>query len=1653
MAYDPNLFNVDPYYDDFNESKKFLRVMFKPGYALQAREVTQLQTILQSQIDRFGKHIFENGSLVIDGQVTENYLRFARIGNPVGFDSAKDLIGIEINSRSPTAVVGAKAKIIHAEDGLTSSTVDKNTVIFFEYIDGSGPTYTPNFTLTGTAGNVPVSFVLTGNSSVPVVGNATVISVDSGVRFVDGYFVLHDAQMISAHTVTGAVGAQYRDFNNPTTRIGFKASKSFVSATEDTTLNDPAFGYYNYSAPGADRFKIDLGLTQSNFNPNNITGTTNFAQSDFIEIMRIVDGNVISKQMYPEYAVIEDTLARRTYDESGNYTVEPFDLNITNRGFSPTGATLNAEVGPGKAYVFGYEYETQAINSFPLPKARTTRSYTDQHSISTLGSYLNVSLGNNGFTGFNPATTPLVYFSDGLANAAFNSIGSAKAKALYPSGGSYLLYLYDVSMSGSNTLKNATRIYATNQAIQGAATGQQAFNIQWGGQTGFLRGENQNGLLFELPKGSRLSKVDKVNYATSNFVVTTLPANGGIQLQTGSTNKQFPFNTSTVKTTPDADLFVLSMTGSPIAFTGQVATGLGVLTLTANAPSQTVFIGYSTDMRGDNSSYLRRTKTLSTITFNSLTGTNTDPLTGRRFLYIANQSGGSPETDVLEILALTGTVNGTSNQSLLNYFTFDNGQRDYLYDWSRLIWNSNAAPGTAGAEINITGPISATIRKFTHSGTDGPFTVDSYTCDYSDIPVYVSPSTGRSFRLSDVLDFRPTRTSLAFAGSLSGGVVPVPVGSANDNLFDYSQYLPRTDKIVLGKDRNLRIISGVPSIDATPPVDDSEAMTLYNVTLNGYTVSKDDVQIKRIENRRYTMQDIAQLEDRLDSVEYFTNLSLLEQLAKNSPLLDSNGLEIPKKGILVDGFRGHSISDVQDPMYSASIDFEKGEMRPAFRTRVYRMNTVSSAINITGSSADGIYTISYTTTPLISQPLATTTLNVNPSAVFDYLGFMRTTPDSDFWFDDTVAPVVRVNTDGENDAWLFAGPFGNNPGEARGFGTQWNDWESNWSGIKRTNSSIPDNINPQRSLFVTSSGTRIDAPKANQITPNSIVNTIGQIQVRKDVIPYARNITISATARNLKPLTRVYLFLDGQSVSTTTPSTLTTTASGSLNFSFAIDREKFLAGKKNIRLTDSSTNNLSNTTTAADFIFSVDGTWGNYKEGIITTKTVQTRRESVRSETIVTNVYGRAVQRSGFTKLVGFSDPLSQSFFIDPSQYPSGVYAKKITLFFSSVDPNDNAPLTLVLRPVVNGYPHPSKYIPLSDVTLTASNIKNTVSNTASKGVDFEFSSPIYLAPGEYAFSLTTPSNRFVLYSSQIGSPVIKQTTGEETTRATKQPYARSLFKNQTSSGVQKNDSEDIKFLLHICKFDRTQSSTVKVSNTPSAHYGTALRADVVRYNIPLITPADTKIVTTEKSLITNGLGIIDPNKNIYLTVSQPKSSVNSSSFTELELNLQTNNDFVSPLFDVDRANIYAIENRVNMPSSYNSLLDFRGETASNNLGTTAGDRYISRYITKRVVLEPNMTANNLRVEVLVSKPGETDFQVYARMSPENGTGLPFDLREYKRMNALYSYPNTAVDEFAEMAFSLTGQPDFRVFAIKIVMTSENPAIVPVFKNIRVTSA
>ena len=230
-------FSVDPYYDDFDEDKKFLRILFKPGYAVQARELTQSQTILQKQVERFGEHIFKNGSVVSGGQLfihDSTYLNVSTdyVGTAVDVD---DFDGKTIKNTAGTKT-GQVVVVYDADAG----TGDPKT-IYVKQI--SGTAFVAGDTIT-TVEDTPVF----ANVATSGVGTGQVFSESEGVYFYDGFFLKNSAQTIAL--------SKYNTLSN--VRVGFEITESIVVYTQDTSLLDPAQDASNFQAPGSDRYKIDL---------------------------------------------------------------------------------------------------------------------------------------------------------------------------------------------------------------------------------------------------------------------------------------------------------------------------------------------------------------------------------------------------------------------------------------------------------------------------------------------------------------------------------------------------------------------------------------------------------------------------------------------------------------------------------------------------------------------------------------------------------------------------------------------------------------------------------------------------------------------------------------------------------------------------------------------------------------------------------------------------------------------------------------------------------------------------------------------------------------------------------------------------------------------------------------------------------------------------------------------------------------------------------------------------------------------------------------------------------------------------------------------------------------------------------------------------
>ena len=391
MAQQTNL-NVSPYFDDFDPKQGYHKVLFKPGYPVQARELTGLQSILQNQIEKFGQHFFKEGARVIPGSTAyaPNYyaveINNTHLGVPVNY-YIDQLVGRKIIGLT-TGVTAIIDKVLEAE-----SSERGNLTIYVSYMssgveDSAIKVFDDGELLTAdsdiVSGEQNNAFIPSGESFASCVANnatstASSFSISNGVYFIRGNFVNVDDETI--------ILDQYD--NKPSARIGLRIEEDIINADEDPSLADNSKGFNNYAAPGADRLKITATLYAKPLD--------DFNDSNFVELAVIENGKLKSQKKHTSYNFIADELARRTYAESGDYTIKPFDVSVKNslndglgnggiyeEGTYTEGGALASEdmavyqVGPGKAFVKGYEIETISPTFLNAPKPRTTKLLESQ---------------------------------------------------------------------------------------------------------------------------------------------------------------------------------------------------------------------------------------------------------------------------------------------------------------------------------------------------------------------------------------------------------------------------------------------------------------------------------------------------------------------------------------------------------------------------------------------------------------------------------------------------------------------------------------------------------------------------------------------------------------------------------------------------------------------------------------------------------------------------------------------------------------------------------------------------------------------------------------------------------------------------------------------------------------------------------------------------------------------------------------------------------------------------------------------------------------------------------------------------------------------------------------------------------------------------
>jgi hypothetical protein len=397
--------NVSPYFDDFNANNDYHKVLFKPGVPVQARELTTLQSILQNQIEKFGQHFFKEGAKVIPGNTTytKSYycvqLQNTFLGVPVEA-YVNQLIGSKITGQTSgvTAVVDNILSSQDSERGnitLYINYLGTSTVNNINQEFSSGESLVSNTTIiSGLLGNSVIAagqpFAVTIANDSTAVGSS--FNISEGVYFIRGKFVNVQTETL--------ILDQYNNTQNY--RVGLFINEEIVNSDIDEALTDNSQGFNNYGAPGADRIRITTSLLKKNLDDYNDT--------NFIELATIRDGNLKDKVHNTQYNIILDELARRTYNESGDYIVKPFSISVknslnNNRGnqgifnfgqFTYGGITPSDDLGiyqisPGMAFVKGYEVETISSSFLDVEKPRTTKTLENQSINYNTGSTLTLN--------------------------------------------------------------------------------------------------------------------------------------------------------------------------------------------------------------------------------------------------------------------------------------------------------------------------------------------------------------------------------------------------------------------------------------------------------------------------------------------------------------------------------------------------------------------------------------------------------------------------------------------------------------------------------------------------------------------------------------------------------------------------------------------------------------------------------------------------------------------------------------------------------------------------------------------------------------------------------------------------------------------------------------------------------------------------------------------------------------------------------------------------------------------------------------------------------------------------------------------------------------------------------------------------------------
>lgn len=1544
MTLETNL-SRSPYFDTFTANSGHQQVLFRPAVAVQTRELNEMQSIQQDQIDKFGRQIFIDGSVVEGCQLSfdssYSYVKLTdEYSNGSVYGNVSEFLGLTaVNSSNVVAV------IYNTASGSVTKSPDLNT-LYVKYIsssdDGEQGTFLSNEVLTlYTAANNYVGSIVVANSSISgmssPIGHGYIVHAQEGVIFQKGFFVKSQAQSY--------ILSKYDTYPDGVS-VGFVTVEAIETPESNTALLDNAAGAPNYSAPGAHRLKLTPQLTSRATLDVSLTG-------GFFSIVDFTEGNPSIVRTDPTYSSLGKQLAERTYDESGNYIINPFNIRLStkyNSNHDLVPGYLKLEIDPGLAYVNGYRVETIGKLVSSVRRGTDTKIIRNQTVSTTMGSYLFV----NEFAGvFDPTSFQEVSLRSATAKAISTQLSNGSSvNGLSPPGSeigkaNIISVEYDSGNPGSSDC--VYRIYISNIVMNSGQNFKdvKALAVTAGGNEGYadpiLIGgkcilQDQNLQSISYPYNQKAVKTlfafsanntAQFDFKTSSSITVSNTGLATITLpsRAGGTNR-LPYTAGeTLSNIEERDFILVSKAAAKAANAdGSIIGTSGTNTITG---SSTLFFssfanGNLIRIANDSVSEVRRITEIVSDTSIKLANNLTNNWSGANVSYylavgepigtsvlpgatisISNPATSAtinlgknfdrPDSFAAEVLynvrrtqaqpllkklyqsafvkidtassssrnngpwclglpdalrlkhVYVGSTYDPANPDLALSFNIENGQKDSFYGLSYLYKKSGASI-PEGSKLLVEFDVFQTDA----TGGIGFYSVDSYPIDDTgvaantiltqNIPVYVSDTSG-VHDLRNSIDFRVQATNTAVYttdyslanvnpsstitfNSSTLGYIPVPESSFD---ADLEYYVGRYDKVGIDERGNVKVLEGSPSENPVLPTDIQNMMTIASVFIPPFpSLSPAETSLTKrydlttnityYKNRRYTMRDISSLDKRIEKLEYYTSLSVLELSSKSLLIESTTGGNRFQHGILVDPFNGYDIAMVNSS--KIAIDPTPSEARPTFNINQIDLK-YSPSTGSTISENGRLITLNRTEIPnYISQPFGSTIRNCCQDIIFTYTGNMTLSPDGDWSVDYTKNPDVVKYID----------LYSNWQQLDNAWGTQWGSWEETSSSVQKNNRDI---VTTSSAVAVGNRVTTTTLNYQNQITTTTSNQSrtgtdlnVSSTEGTYDFGSYVSDITLQPfikpqvivfKAYGMKPRARLYAFFDDievtQYCAPTNDGILQVDAYGQIVSLFYIPPGTFHTGERIFKLVDIENLGVGSAVIQTQSSAKFFGTNLSYAKNNITLKTTEAQLSSKtqNGSQVLTNVDSRInidrTVNTVETVVIQNTDPILQTFSVnkEKSDFP-GIFVSSIDIYFYSKDPELG--VTVEIREVFNGYPGP-KIIPFSAKHLNPGEVYTSTNGTVK--TKFTFDAPIFLENNkDYAFAILPDCNspNYIIWTGTQGG-VDQSGLGT----VFKNSDVGVMFTSSDNSTWTPYQKEDIKFSLNRVSFISQSSSALLVND------------------------------------------------------------------------------------------------------------------------------------------------------------------------------------------------------------------------------------------------